>query len=278
MQVLINSKFKALRQGQFVQADESVGEFILDTSNEKQFEYATLSEIAEANGLKLKKGNKKDVLTAMEEHFIKRQLPEMNKMSESQKVMELVKLGIEAGKSDDEILVEIVMSGIPFKKAGRMFKAAIEESGLRISTVDRVAAVNEILTEAEFTPENYGDVEKMIEQIVKNVKDTNTVQAMKLIKKFCKENEIEFPKRPAKPKGGLLSRFRLHLLRNPALTAAEMEDWLVENTKPEKVDSFVKKFTPWLEFCINVQKAIAGELTEADLAEQYEEEEEESAE
>jgi len=266
MQILIKKNFKAVVQTEEfeVVANEKKGQFVLDTENETQFPFATLQEIAEANNFKLKKASKKDVMLKIETHFKsvlennleKITLREQKAMEQTNSINEIIKAGIEAGLDDDDMLIQIVQSGVKFKAAGKLFKAAMEEGGHRISAAKRNEEIVAILEEAEFAPEEYQEVQDMIDKVVSKVSDTTTVQAIKAIKKYLKELEIPYPKAPRKPKGGLRSRFMLLVLANPVLTLAELEDWLVENTKEEKVEGFLKKFTPLLHFAQGLAIAV----------------------
>lgn len=257
MKFLINKSYKALRQGQFVSATESAGEFILDTSDKDQFAFATLNEIAEKNGVSLKKGPKEEVVEKLELKLIKLNLPEQNRMSDTDTVNGIIADGVEAGLSDDDMLIKIVQAGIKFKNAGKLFKVAMEEGGYRISGAKRTEAINGKLEEAEFAPETYDEVQAMVETLVSDVADTSTVQAIKAIKKYLKALELEYPKAPKKPKGGLLSRFHKLVITNPALTVAELEDWLVENTSEAKVENYLKKYVPVLHFAQSVALSVS---------------------
>lgn len=255
MLVLISKTFKAKFQGELVagHCKEKRGEFILDTNDEKQFEFAVLNEIAQANGIKIKKGKKKDVLQTLEAGLLNLNLKEINTMSDTDKVKEIVEAGIKAGKSDEEMVIEIIQTGIAFGAAGRMFKKAVQEGGYRLTNKEREENVMNHLANAEFEPTDYDQVKAMAEELEKSIKDTDSVRAMRLIKKYCKVNEIEFPKKPKKPKGGFLAMFKQFVISNPAVSVEELHSWIEENTKTEeRADSFKKKYTPWLEFAQSV--------------------------
>lgn len=244
MKVLINNNFKALRRGEFVSANSEAGEFIMDTENSEEMTVATLQEVCLANKIEFgKKDKKSDLLSKIETGLIK--LPEQSKMSETQKVKEIIVAGVAAGKSDDEMLIEIVTSGIPFKLAGRLFKKEMEEGGHRISASKRKESIEEILAEAEFEPATYQEVSDMVARIVKEVNDTDDKQAMKAIKAYMKEKELEVPK-PEKgeaPRGGLRSRFCGWFSENPAATDDDIRKWFGEQGKTsDETDFFMFRF------------------------------------
>lgn len=263
MKVLINNDFKAIRQGLFVAASEDSGEFILDTEN-CDLACATLLEIAVANKISLKKEKKEVMVSNLEAGLLNLNLREMNEMSDSQKVLEIVLAGFEAEKKDDEMLVEIVNAGIPFRNAGKMFRACVEEHGLRISGKKRADAIEEILESNEFYPETFEEVQKMCERIsvgnkkaeIEPVPDTTTTQAMKAIKKFLKSKEIEFPKAPKKAKGGLRLRFLSFAASNPESTDEDLAAWFSSNTK-DKSEADVAKWMNRYSATINHGRAMA---------------------
>jgi hypothetical protein len=260
MKVLVAENFKAKYIGEFVPAhvNEKRGEFVLDTTNKDQFEFAILEEVAQANGFSLKKEKKEKVLLNLEAEIIKLNLQELNQMTDTQKVQEIVSNGFAAKKSEDEMIVEIVQSGVPFKRAYRLFKDAMEEGGFKISPKKRSEEVTKILTDCEFEPKEFSEVEKVVETICEKVKDTNEVQALKLVKKFCTENAIAFPAKPKAPKGGLLKRFLDECIKNPAITNDEAAAWVLENaSKKDKAQGYTDRFMLWLDFARDFSEAKA---------------------
>jgi len=261
MKILINSNFKALRQGEFVEANEDAGEFILDTDNkDKAPAKATIQEIAKANKITLKsKVTIADALDIIAEALTET-LPEQNEMTDSQKVEEIVKAGVEAGLSDDDMLVQIIQEGIPFRAAGRLFKKVMEESGLRISSAKRKEQIVAILEDAEFAPETYDEIKEMLERIEKEVADTTTSQALKIIKRYAKDLEIELPKVPRAPTGGIRTKLFDLVKENPAITKAEVEDFFSENCKTEEAAAkYMKRYYPIIEFGQEMHKLGTGE-------------------
>lgn len=285
MLVLINGDFKALRQGQFVSVSEDskeCGDFILDTDN-CDYSCATLLEIASANKFSLKKERKEDMVSKLETGLQLLNLPEMNKMSDTDKVLEIVTEGFKAELPDDQMLVQIINSGVPYRLAGKMFRVCVENNGFRISGKKRAEAIDKILEDNEFFPETFAEVEAMCERIavgvsaveakdgneaveaIEAVSDTTTQQAMKAIKKFLKVKEIEFPKAPKKAKGGLRLRFLTFAATHPAATDEELADWFASNTK-DKSEEDVAKWMKRYSAVINHGRAMAKFCLDNDVA------------
>lgn len=261
MKLLINSNFKAMYQGEFVSnhCKEARGEFVLDTSDVNQFDFSTLQEIAKANGFKLKKEKKENVLQNLEAEIIKLNLKEMNQMSDTEKVTQIIREGFEAKKTEDEIIVAIVTSGVPFKRAYRLYKEISEEEGFKVSPKKRAEEVTKFLHEAKFEPKEFSDVEETVKEICEKVSDTNEVQAMKLVRAFCKENEIAIPKKAKAPTGGLLVRFQKWTIENPTCSDDEAANWIRENaSKPEKAEGYVKRFLTYLTYARQFAEARAS--------------------
>ena len=251
MKILVDKNFKAKFVGEFVTShvDESREQFVIDTTNKNQFEFAILEEFAQANGFSLKKDKKENVLQQLEAEIIKLNLDEINQMTETQQVQEIVAKGFEAKKTEDQMIVEIVTSGIPFKKAFRLFKEALEEGGFKVSPKKRAEEVTAILTGAEFEPKTFQEVDAIVKTICEKVQDTNEVQAIKLIKKFCNENEIVFPSKPKAATGGLQKRFLDLCLGNPEISDEEAAAWVLETaTKKDKAEGYTERFMQWLNF------------------------------
>lgn len=274
MKVLINTDFKAMRQGSFVAASEECGEFVFDSDN-CDFTCATLSEIAIANKIKIKKEKRDLMILSLTDGLTNLKLPEQNQMSNSEKVKQIILEGFEKEKDDDQILVEMVQAGISFRNAGKMFRQCVEENGLRISSKKRQESILEILERNEFVAESYDAVQDMADRIavgdkqkeLEPVADTSRNQALKVIRKYCKDLEIEFPKADRIPKGGLRARFLSFAASNPLITDAELEDWYVSSTK-QKSDDQATKWMNRYSATINHGRAVAAKALEiGDVAE-----------
>lgn len=248
MLYLFKNNLKAYRKGQFVEANESAGEFIYDDI-EDGVNTATLHGIAEANNIKLpSKGKKADLVEALAVGLSTLDIPEVNEMTDSQKVREIVEAGHKADKSDDAMLVEIVNAGVSFKSAAKLFKSTMEELGYRVTSKDRAESCRKVLADADFKPETYDDVNKMAEKIANDVADTSEKQAVAAIRKYCKEMEITIPKAPKKAKsatGGYKAKAYAWMVENPLETTDAFCDYMIKTL--EKKESIAKRMVPAFE-------------------------------
>ena len=262
MKFLINDSFKALRSGEFVVADSSADEFIFDSENTDDLSVAAMIEISEGNGFLLKKGKKDQIVKTLVDQLTSLELPEMNDKTDSQKVEEIVAAGVEAEKDDEEMLIEIIQSGVKFKAAGKLFAKAMEAGGFRITSKARKAEAREMLVDAEFEPENYDDVKKMCELICEEVNDTTTSQAFVIIKGYCKEFELELPKPTKEKKSGLKGAILAWIVGHPTSPEAGLVDFIESTGRvktSEKVSKMAKRYLPTLLVANKVHEAATAE-------------------
>jgi len=232
MKYLINQNFKAIRKGAYVTSNEDAGEFIFDT-DDAVISVAAMLEIATANKLKVSKDKKEAVVLSLTEELESLEISIMSEKTDTQKVGEIVAAGIESGSSDDEMLIQIVQSGIKFKAAGKLFAQAMQEGGYRITNKARKEECRKILVEEEFNPETYSELEEMLEKLTKEVNDTETSQAFSCVKAYAREFEISLPKAPAKPKGGMKVRAQNWMIENPDATNEDLAVFIEETLKKD---------------------------------------------
>lgn len=247
MKVLINSQFKALMKGNYVEASPDANESVI--SSDDDIAVSAMREIAQANGVNLHGSKTKEkIQTALFDGLKQLEIPNVTEKTDSQKVNEIVKAGLEAGQSEDQILVSIVNSGIKFSAANKYYKQALKDSGMYISPKERKEQVGAILTEMDFAPESYSDVEDAAKKLAEEVKDTDNKKAIALIRSWCKANEVEMPKRTrgvGSNRSSLRSRSFDWLCENPGASQEEFTTWLVEAGGKEK---HVKNFWQIVEF------------------------------
>lgn len=264
MNYLITNGFVAIRKGEFVKADEQAGEFIYDstTTEKKQYPIGTLVEIASANKIEVDENAKKaDIILALNDGLEALKLPEQNKMSDTDAVKQIVQAGHEAGTSEDEMLVQIVQSGVKFGNAMKMMKQAQEDLGLALSPKARYEKSHGIMEGAGFSPETHEDVANMASVLTNEVQDTNEKQALAAIRKYCKEIEVELPKKPKAEKttgwAGIHTKVYEHILANPDTTDDALREFLESIGKVDgEKDKFVKRYKPIVEL---VRKARNGD-------------------
>lgn len=234
---LIRSDFKAIRKGEFVTANAKAGEFVYETGNPHGLSNAQILEIATANKLSVSKNLKKNEAVAkLDEALETLKLDEVLKMTDTAIVEEVCAAGHAAGKSDDEMLIEIVGRGVKFALAGKLFKQVMEAKGFRVSNKDRAAKAEQLLSGANL--DNAEAVEATVESLVKNLPDTNEKQAKAILRKFAKANEIELPKAEKGSKksvGGFRGKLFKWMIANPTADAAALTAFVTDLGKKESV-------------------------------------------
>lgn len=185
-------------------------------------------------------------------------------MTDSQKVEDIVKAGYAAEKSEDDILVEIVQSGISFGKAMKMLRSSLQSLGLAISPKDRAAKAATIMSENEYAPKTHAEVLKMAEYLQKEITDTNEKQAIALIRKFCKDTEIELPKKEkgaGSAVGGFKQKMFDWMVANPTASEKEFTAWIVNDQG--KKETLAKRNFPIFELASKMAESIAGAAEES---------------
>lgn len=250
MKYLISKNFKIVRKGTHVTADESRGEWIYDTDVDK-LEAGQLQELAESNKLKPvgKKASKyrKSLHEAME---TMENVAEQNGPTQTEIVDKIVQEGHAAGKTEDDMLIQIVQAGISFRRAGKMFKETIERLGLRTSVKDVKELAQKLLAELDFKPTTYAEFEKAVDVVLeKSPEGAERGQAVAAVKAYAKSKEIELPKRPKGQRGaiGFKGDAFKWILDNPNATEADLTAYL--NSKGKDPEKVLKRFVPVMELC-----------------------------
>lgn len=160
------------------------------------------------------------------------EVTEEQKMTQAQldqaRATELVAPLSAAGKSDDEIVVALITAGFTFKQAGRLMQSSLEGLGVRMSSKERNAHVEELLVEHGFAPTEWSDVTSVVTWIAEQLDATDEKQAMKSVVRFAKENEIELPAKPKKAPGG--GGLRADSFRG------QMHQYMIDNPTGEESD------------------------------------------
>ena len=244
MKVLINANFEALRKGDFVEANEDAGEFILVIDEEDatcNVSNATLIEICKSSNLNVRKQKtSKLTVKSVLEAFLLKQLPEVNRMSDSSLVKEIVQRVHGEGGTEEQMMIEAMNKGVKFKAAANLVDKLMQEFGYRVSTKKRKEQGRKILVDAEFMPKDYSDVEEMCDTLCKQIADTVTSQAFAIIRAYCKEFQLEMPKPAKKPKGGFNKILENWMIQNIYAS----DDMLIEQirrVKNEPGESLIKR-------------------------------------
>lgn len=253
---LINGSNKAIRTGEYVEAT-SDGEWIFDSdeaANDRELTSDYLKELAETNGLTVKSSwNRGELITKLNEHLERLDLPAQNKMPISAIIRETVAECAESRDVDDDsdafeidVLTQVINRlredeiAFKIKPIGGLVKKEIIEQGLVLTATARKEAVFEILGEEGFNPESWQDVEAMVEKLTAEVSDTNYQQAVSLCRKFCKNAEIEFPKRSKPKRIPFRQKMITFLIENRDAEDSVIEEFLAEHEKEKSLGSAKK--------------------------------------
>ena len=140
----------------------------------------------------------------------------------------IVKAGWTEGKDEDDIKMDLFVAKIPFGKLNTLFKSVSIELGFMADPKEVTEGLKAVL-------EGYGDkieladwgaVESTIAHMAKDIEGATPQRALALLKAHCRDNEIEFPKKPAgaagAPRAGKLANAIVALvIGNKASTKAE---------------------------------------------------------
>ncbi len=241
MKYLINANSKAIRTGEFVEANKDENEFILDTDQPIEDSGVTLSslrDIATTNKIEFtSRANKADLFAIVAEGLSKLNLKQVNKMTETAIAEEIVKKGFDEGKTEDDMVVELIESGIGFKAAGRIFQTVAQSLGLMVSAKERSEKAQALLD--EIAPSEFDDYEavgELIAKVMEEVPATDPKQAMTQIRKYCNLNEIEIPKKTKAASsggGGIRSVMFAWMIENPAATQEEFAEFMASIERSE---------------------------------------------
>lgn len=269
MKFLINKDFEAIRCGDFVRADSSNGEFIYDTDDSEALTVSQLSEIADAQGFEIHQKKKTEFQKELNKLLEELDLPTQDTPTETEKVEEIVKRGFENDKSDDEMLIEMVTSGVSFRRAGKLFKDTVERLGLRVSLKDVKEVANEYLEDVRFSPTTYDEVEAAVADLVKNVEGATYKQARLAVRKFAKDNEIALPKPEKSRRGaiGFKNTVFEWILEHPKATIDQLGKF--GESKGKDKEKIERQFGPILVLCQKFADKVAPQenATEDEAAE-----------
>lgn len=246
---IINNSFKVIFKGEFSAASEVDGEFTYITGQADEHALATILEIASANGLKISsKAKKAEAIEQLNAHLETLSINEVNKMTDTQIVEEVIEAGMEAGHDDDTMLIEVVNRGVSFKSAGKLFKSVMETKGYRVSAKERAEKAAEIIAGSDFGVEEVTaeDVQALTTRICDEVADTTEKQANAAIRKFAKEKGIELPKKAkgsgrGTGTGGLIKKVGEFMLENRDCDEAAISEF-IKGVKEDITDAQLKKY------------------------------------
>lgn len=145
----------------------------------------------------------------------------------------IIENGFANDMSEDDIKMEMFSNKIPFSKLNTLYKQVAIELGLMVDPKVVTENVNEMLKEMPLDEiEEWSQVESAVQHVVDNVDGATSARVLTLMRTYCKENEIELPKKPKSAAGGgprtsKLAEAVVSLVnRNPNATKQEAYDTL----------------------------------------------------
>ena len=196
-----------------------------------------LTVICEANGLKCGKKRKAEIISLLID-YVSQNIQEEPKMSNTEQLVEIVKQGFDQELPDDDIQENMYNAGCPFKEVMAEFKRITTELGLRLSPKERAAKTNVFLE--GYNPDS-DDVEGHLAKLsaLQDHLNCSSTAAGASMRKWAKENEIEMPKAPKKPKvsPGFRGNPKIiadHALQNKDITFDELVAFASENVEKTK--------------------------------------------
>lgn len=145
----------------------------------------------------------------------------------------IIENGFASDMSEDDIKMEMFSNKIPFSKLNSLYKQVAIELGLMVDPKVVTENVNEMLKEMPLDEiEEWHQVESAVQHVVDNVDGATSARVLTLMRTYCKENDIELPKKPKASGGGgprtsKLSEAVVSLVnKNPNATKQEAYDTL----------------------------------------------------
>lgn len=163
---------------------------------------------------------------------------EINETSDFDRALEIIEPMVN-DSTEDEMVVALIQAGFKFAKAGRVMNQVLQSKGLKLSAKDRYAAVSGLLQDWGFAPETWADVEAAAENIADEVDATTKAQAVRAIKKFAKDVDLELPERPKGGGGGgsrvtAFDRFYAWAVENQDANDDDVAEFVASLGCPEK--------------------------------------------
>jgi len=116
---------------------------------------------------------------------------------------DIIETGYAENMSEDDIKLEMFTQKIPYSKLNSIFKSLSIELGLMVNPKDVTDGANALIEKIDWTVcEEWDNVATNIDHIVDNVDGASAARVLTLIRAFCKDEEIELPRKPKASSGG----------------------------------------------------------------------------
>lgn len=184
--------------------------------------------------------------------------------------------GHEADKSEDDIKMDMFAAKVPFSKLNALYKTISIEEGYIVDPKEVAEGVNAYITSGDIDFEalsTWDEVSSIVDGIAGEVNGATATRVLSLIRSYCKDEEIELPKKPKGSsgggggKGGKIAQAITALFmtnRNP--TKQEFYDAVLPNVKGHRNASDITKM--YLGICLGVVNQQGIETVMAELNKQ----------
>lgn len=248
MKLLINSDSKIIRVGEFITADAET-ESILDTEDHNATK-AHLIDICETTEIGHGGKDKVSVLIGKIEKFVEdSKIPTQDEPTKTQKLQLVVDehketLADMMKKNNDQnlCLVYLVNQGVIFRDCGKILRLCLEDTGLLISSAEKLTKVAAFLSEndAEDELKDWASVEELISAVDDEFDSVDKKFALRAIRSWAKKNEFTVPKKKKTKKVNWRQAMKNFIASNLDCTDEDITEQLEELGKDgDKIKPYV---------------------------------------
>lgn len=163
------------------------------------------------------------------------------------KVKHIIVSGFKADQTPDAIKSAIFATGVPFSKLSVLYSLITKSEKLVVDPKIVIAAVRTALDNVDVTyEETYAELEALAATIAEPIQGCQPAKVLYVLKGIFKENEAEFPRKPATARGrmGIINKTIVNVFKKtPKATQAELYTALKEVTKTLKnADDYAKQY------------------------------------
>ena len=162
-------------------------------------------------------------------------------------VKAIILSGFKANQTPDAIKSAIFRTGVPFSKLSKLYTIITREEKLVEDPKVVADSLKKELAAVKLTlKETYGELSDIADKISLKVKGASSSKIISIFKGMFKENEVEFPRRPAPTRGkmGIINKTLIDVFKtNSKATEKDCENALVKVTKtPKNANDYAKQY------------------------------------
>ena len=163
------------------------------------------------------------------------------------RVKTIIFSGFKADQTPDAIKSAIFKEGVPFSKLSKLYSMITKSEGLVVDPKIVISEIRKALSNVKLTfEETYGQLIGLSEEIAKPIKGCQVSKVMYVLKTVFKENEVEFPRKPAPVRGrmGIINKTIVNVFKkNSKASQDDLYEALKEVTKTIKnADDYAKQY------------------------------------